>query len=166
MKKLFLIWALILCGCAKTGYDGKTYWPWQSVPPPPPPEKICKDGTLEFQIVHIIQLTNDAIFVDLQECSNYDKSDKVCESWRIHDIDGGDRLAIKRENWKNVKEDLYDDKSILLGTKCATLKGTYSYTNTLGAQKTIRKISAIGDPILNPAFKEWQAAQKTDAKAD
>jgi len=45
-----------------------------------------------------------------------------------------------------------DDMVVSLGDKCLVGNGTYSYTNALGAKKTVRKLKMIEGYTVNPAY--------------
>jgi hypothetical protein len=153
MKKLLLILPVLVCACMMIN---KTL--------PPPAEKICKEGSFEVNKTEVIQLANDAALVVFYKCYKYDMyvgknvSDETCsESWNIQAI--GEKFAVPKKNLNNWN-DLYDGRFVAVGFKCATIGGTYRYTDTTGAQRTIQAVTYIGDPIPNPAYKEWQKEQE------
>ena len=149
MKKIIFI-NLLLCSCAGL------------FTPQKPAETIRDPQCFTSRMIKIAQVADDVVLVKLYYCdTSYPNWEKRCSSGYATLQDNGNFFAVDKKEFVNVGPDnLYDDMKLMLIDKCAVANGTYSYFNSFGSKKTVRKISFKPANVPNPEYKKWKEEQE------
>lgn len=154
MKKVILL-GLLLCSCV-----GLTTQPV-------PPKTIRNPDCFPSHELKVFQVNDKYSLIQLYYCHPADGDTDVARSCkaRRQQMFGGEvfatdmRQVIGEKDWKIESKKLYDGYTVTFGAYCMVLDGTYTYYNTIGTKKTIRKLKMIESQIPNPEYKKWQEEQ-------
>lgn len=167
IKKAILL-SLVLCSCSGL------------LAPEAPKKTIRNPECFPSHALKVFQVDDKYSLVQLYYCyeTNGDTdTNRSCKSGlrkQFNDeIFAADmRQVIGEKDWKTETKKLYDGYTVALGPYCMVPDGTYTYYNTIGTKKTIRKLKMIESEIPNPEYQKWQEEQaekdqeSTNSKTD
>jgi len=143
MKKLIIIFLMILCGCG-TNQTPSSFYTDTHTKTIEPPKTIRNAKCEDIQSFKVFQVLDRFVLAN------------VCnESDTIYCF--GHIVYIPKEKGKIY----YDDQMIIVKSgECPVYVGTYKYQTRDGLLKTVPIVKIINSQVPNPEYKEWVKSNK------